>query len=121
MNVRNMMLLIILSYSLCGYGHAELKEVQLLKNPFVKPGFVNANPAAQRINAEEAPALSERSLRATLSARQDSIANIDGLMLSVGDKVKGYELIAIGEGYAILVKNNKEITLHVSETHEKLK
>lgn len=121
MNVRVTIILIILSYVLCGYGYTEIKEVQLSKNPFIKPGFVISSPAAQRIDAEETPALSENSLRATLSAEKDSIANIDGLMIFVGDKVKGYELISVGEGYATLVKNDKEITLHVSEAHKKIK
>lgn len=121
MNARSIILLIIISYILCGHVHSEVKQVQLLKNPFLNPGFVSENSVNKRISVEEAPVLSENSLRATLSASQDSIANIDGLMFSVGDKVKGYELISIGEGTATLIKNNKELTLHVSETHKKLK
>ncbi|QMU60503.1 MAG: hypothetical protein GKR92_01835 [Gammaproteobacteria bacterium] len=75
----------------------------------------------QRKVPEESSTLSEDSLRATLSSSQNSIANIDGLMLFVGDKIRGYEMISIGEGSATLVRNGKEITLHVSEAHKKLK
>ncbi|MFK7816936.1 MAG: hypothetical protein AB8B92_11435 [Gammaproteobacteria bacterium] len=121
MSVRKIILLILTSYILCGHVHSEVKQVQLLKNPFLNPGFESSNTVNKRINVEAAPVISENSLRATLSASQDSIANIDGLMFTVGDMVKGYELISIDEGSATLIKNNKEITLHVSEKHKNLK
>ena len=82
---------------------------------------MNAIDVTQRVLPGPSYTLSEDSLRATLSSGQDSIANVDGLMVFIGDKVKGYELIAVGEGSATFLKNGKETTLHISEMHTKLK
>ena len=102
-------------------SHAEMKDVPLSKNPFIKPTAAVAPTGDQIIITDIGETLTDRNLRATLTSSERSIANIDGMMIFVGDQVKGYTLISVGDGFATFVKNEKEITLNVSELHKKLK
>jgi hypothetical protein len=110
-------LILILSSNL----YAGSAPITLNKNPFIKPIELR-NKEVKRLDPIEVnEPLSESSLRATLSSGDQSIANVDGIMVFLGDKVKGYELIHVGEGTAIFMKDNKELSLSVSEKHKQLK
>ncbi len=112
-------LIAILLYS--GYSNADTSHSQLTKNPFIKPIVVSPVRALEKTESQLSHTLSDESLRATLSSDEDSIANVEGLMVFVGDKVKGYELISVGVGTATFAKDGKKITLNVSEKHKQLK
>ena len=112
-------LIVILLYS--GYSNADTSHAQLSKNPFIKPIVVSPVRALEKTESQLSYTLSDESLRATLSSDEDSIANVEGLMVFVGDKVKGYELISVGVGTATFAKDGKKITLNVSEKHKQLK
>ncbi|MDH3609362.1 MAG: hypothetical protein OEQ24_08995 [Gammaproteobacteria bacterium] len=112
-------LIAILLYS--GYSNADTSHAQLTKNPFIKPTVVSPVRALEKTESQLSHTLSDGSLRATLSSDEDSIANVEGLMVFVGDKVKGYELISVGVGTATFAKDGKKITLNVSEKHKQLK
>ncbi len=103
------------------YAQADKNQVGLTKNPFIKPITEAVNTDFRRASSDSSVALTDRSLRATLSSGEYSIANIDGSMVSIGEKIKGYELIYVGVGSATFKKDGKEITLNVSEMHKKLK
>lgn len=121
MMIKTKYLLMIIVLLLSELTHADTSKMQLSKNPFVKPVFVNETTDTNRVMSEPSNILSDSSLRATLSSDERSIANVDGLMIFIGEKIKGYELISVGEGSATFLKNGKKITLHVSEMHKKLK
>lgn len=112
-------LIVILLYS--GYSNADTSHAQLSKNPFIKPIVVSPVRALEKTESQLSHTLSDESLRATLFSDEDSIANVEGLMVFVGDKVKGYELISVGVGTATFAKDGKKITLNVSEKHKQLK
>ena len=100
---------------------AEDIEYKLLKNPFIKPSFVKLEDVEQKIKSDSNIPFSGKSLRATLSDGPDSIANVNGQMIFIGDKVNGYKLESVDVGSATFVRNGKKITLNVSEMHKKLK
>ena len=104
-------------------SHAEAIGKDLTKNPFIKPidNEVVEDERSIVIKNNTATTLTDRNLRATLTSSEKSLANIDGMMIFVGDQVKGYTLISVDEGTATLIKNGKEITLTVSELHKNLK
>ncbi len=112
-------LIVILVYS--GYSNADTSHALLSKNPFIKPIVVSPVKALVKTESEPSHILSDESLRATLSSDEGSIANVEGLMVLVGNKVKGYELISVGVGTATFSKDGKKITLNVSEIHKQLK
>lgn len=110
---------ILLPYS--GYSNADTSHALLAKNPFIKPIVVSPVRAIEKTELEPSHTLSDESLRATLTSDDGSIANVEGLMVLVGDKVKGYELISVGVGTATFTKNGRNIILNVSEKHKQLK
>jgi hypothetical protein len=101
-------------------SYAGNEIIKLNKNPFIKP-IESRHKEVRTVNSiEVSEPLSENSLRATLKSVDNSIANVDGIMVFLGDKVKGYELIHVGEGTAIFMKENKKISLSVSDKHKQL-
>lgn len=119
--IRKILIVALIMTIFLTLSYAEMKDVPLSKNPFIKPSVPVAPTGEQMIMNDIGETLTDRNLRATLTSSERSIANIDGMMIFVGDQVKGYTLIAVGEGFATFVKNEKEITLNVSELHKKLK
>ena len=119
--IKIILIVATLMFNLFALSHAEIKIVPLLKNPFIKPSALVDLKDERRPITTVGEILTDRNLRATLYSNEGSIANVDGIMVFVGDRIKGYTLISVGEGSATFVKNNKEITLSVSELHKKLK
>lgn len=121
LRTKYLLLIVIINLLLSGHCYSDTNRNQLSRNPFMKPSFLNTTTDSTNINPKADYTLSDINLRATLSSDKHSIANVDGVMVFVGDKIKGYELIAVEEGSATFSKNGKKITLNVSEMHKKLK
>ena len=75
----------------------------LANNPFERPGLVELAPAAV--------ALPPLELRAVLSAGDDSLADVGGQIVRVGDEVSGYRLVGVSEEGALFERDGR--TLHV--------
>lgn len=103
------------------YAGAAQPHKVLQKNPFIKP----SNTVLKSINDEEDSGdqtLGEKMvLRATLTSDANSIANINGEMLTVGESINGYELIKVNIGSAVLTKNGKQELIAVNEKYESIK
>ena len=74
------------------------------RNPFARPArsalpAVTAQPSSA---AETGPTFS---LRATMAAGANSLVNIDGRIVAIGDVYAGYRLVSVGEGSAVFVRN----------------
>lgn len=101
---------------------AEEADVPLQRNPFVAPKASEQPLAA--FAAPRAPAASEPEpepefeLRAVLSAGGSSLANIDGDIVGVGQKIDGYRLVAISEHRVVLQGRGRRIVLDVFEDEE---
>ena len=107
---------VLLSSAICS---ADQQTRLLKKNPFIKPTNLVDLPVSNNDRQEGTEA--ELVLRATLTSINRSIANVNGNMLSVGDKIEGYELIKIQVGAATLVRGGKKLTLQVNEKYSELK
>lgn len=107
---------ILLASAIC---IADQQTKVLKKNPFTKPENLVDLPVSSvdRQDGTEA----ELVLRATLTSINRSIANVNGNMLSIGDKIEGYELIKIQVGAATLMRGGKTLTLQVNEKYSELK
>lgn len=85
---------------------------RLRRNPF---DFSAINPPKkvvdQVVATEEPTPFFE--LRATLVSARQSMANLNGEMLMVGDKIEGYRLQKIGENSVVLEKDGKKITVSI--------
>jgi hypothetical protein len=84
----------------------------LHKNPFAHPLPESSQPVPGAANpAPEVPVPLE--LRGTMLAGADSLANIGGLILGIGQEVDGYRIVAIHERQVVVEKNGEQRTLSV--------
>lgn len=86
-------------------------DYELLHNPFVHPplsAVATTATIADRIGRQRPD------LRATLVAGKDSMVNVGGKLLSIGDEVDGYRLISVSEGRAVFERNTEQIIVLVS-------
>ncbi len=86
-------------------GAQELAVRVLQFDPFAEPDLERPPVAAvgkRRWSPE---------LRATLEAGPQSMANLGGTILNIGDEAHGYRLIEVGEGDAIFLKGTARVVL----------
>jgi hypothetical protein len=93
----------------------------LQHDPFVRPavGLVpgNASSAAAPGRLKAAPeATPKLNLQAVLVAGAHSIANVDGVMLRVGESLNGYRLLEVQQRSAVFEKNGAKFTLGIGGT-----
>ena len=78
-----------------------------------------ASLKATRNAAIVAPVTWRRKLLATIVAGKQSVANIDGKVVRLGEKIDGYALIAVKKKTAIFEKNKKRIVLKMTPKRNK--
>lgn len=108
-------LLLLLQVSLA----QENNSYVLKKNPFVKPEISNLN-----VNSNDSFDVEENNLilKGTLiSDDSSSIANINGEMIIIGQKINNYELISVEIGSAILRANGLEKRLVISDKYREIR
>ncbi len=88
-------------------------SAQLLRNdPFKQPEHI---PEPKKVAVNDTKSDREvwfPQLRATMRAGQRSMANIDGEIIKIGEKINGFELVEVHERDAFFVKNG--VKYHVS-------
>jgi len=93
----------------------------LQHDPFARPSFgalPNAaapagRPGAARAAIDPKPALN---LQAVMVAGPASMANVDGVMVRVGDTVRGYRLLAVHDRGAVFEKNKAQFIVPLQGT-----
>jgi len=94
----------------------EQVDTPLQRNPFAAPKVLEQPVAfvAPRRAAEPEPEPEPQfGLRAVLAAGPGSLANIDGEILGVGEKIEGYRVVTIREHQVVLKRHGKRIVLSV--------
>lgn len=99
--------------SFCVSGGEYYQAIRVLHDPFQKPNIPEKNieePEAAKAPTQQAwmP-----QLKATLRAGRNSMANLNGKIIKLGETINGYKLIGVGERSAILVKNNQRLELTI--------
>ncbi len=87
-------------------GAQEVAVPVLRFDPFAQPDLERPPVAAKPRWSPE--------LRATLEAGPQSMANLGGTILNIGEEAHGYRLIEVGEGDAIFLKGNARVVLTTS-------
>ena len=93
----------------------------LQHDPFARPALgalpaTTSTGAASR-RAPTAPAVGPKlNLQAVLVAGPNSIANVDGVMVRVGDAIQGYRLVEVEHRSAVFEKNGARFTLGIGGT-----
>ena len=95
---------------------------QISRNPFTPPVSLNAPPnqtpgASLNTMQTEAHSLA---LRAILVGGGNSLANINGVILSRGESIDGYTLMAINEFEVVLARDGQRVTLSLVSKNQPL-
>ncbi len=110
----------ILCISILGYVaacYADGARSVLHRNPFERPKLQQpaGRAASPEITGAAAPAWE---LRGTLVAGRDSLADVDGVIIRVGDDVDGYRLVSVREGIAVFFGNGGRLVLTVEDAED---
>lgn len=93
-------------------SHASDSAVNLKKNPFKRPDFLNSGSNETAIITNDGPG-SELDVRAVMSAGKDSLVNIDGIIIRIGEEIHGYRLLKVEENKITLSKKGAIVTINV--------
>ena len=93
------------------------QSVHALKiNPFARPVDSQASPP-QSIPSGEVASV-PFVLRGTMVAGQQSLANISGVIVSLGGEINGYKLVAIHQREVVLLRDDERRILSVDEINK---
>jgi hypothetical protein len=99
--------------SLVTVSSADEARIVLKTNPFERPALQEKQ--ANEVLNNRQPAASALQLRATMVAGAESLANISGMIIGIGQEVDGYQLVSVRERNVILAKNGTTKTLSVDD------
>jgi hypothetical protein len=94
-------------------GGEYYQPIRVLNDPFQKPSIpqkIIARPEAEKAPSQQTWA---PQLKATLRAGRNSMANVNGKIIKLGETINGYKLMGVGERSAILVKNKHRLQLTI--------
>ena len=111
MNQRLAMLVFVCLSQACYAGEHALKT-----NPFVKPVEIQNQAYALTPSIQEASV--PFVLRGTMVAGQQSLANISGVIVSLGEEINGYKLVGIQQREVVLLKDTDRRVLTVDDERE---
>ena len=93
---------------------AEDLSLNTLKhNPFKPPGYIGTSSATtdSRISVGG----EQINLRGTLSSARGALINVGGKFYAVDDYIGSYQLISIGDGTAVFMKNGEKLMVSVNQ------
>ena len=88
------------------------------KNPFTRPGYTADRPLPTTLE-QRREELEPLELKATLIAGRRALANLSGEILAPGDEFRGYRLLRVSEGRAVLIRDGQTTTLDVHDESKK--
>ncbi len=99
-------------FGLCLQATADTPNTDdTVRNPFARQAKVSLPDSPGDRVRRVSPRLP--TLQAVLASGANSVANIDGTLLRIGDKYKGYTLISVSETTAVIRKGGRETVLQV--------
>jgi len=81
-------------------------------NPFQRPIHEEVNSGNHNSTVNKTPVGSMR-LRGIMRANSNSVANIDGEIISIGQQIQGYTLVSVQQRHIVLNRNGNQITLSI--------
>ena len=81
---------------------------RLHHDPFRRPGGTQLAPVAGDASA---PVEWQPRLRGVLLSGAASLANVDGQMVAIGEKIDGHRLLSVTEYQAVFEKDGRRVTL----------
>ncbi len=110
--VRPGWLLVLAACALPAFAADGLSHDPFVRPPLTAPGAPLQNQAGgKRLAGPEAPW--NPKLTAVMVAGKDSLVDIDGRIINIGEEIDGYYLIKVMEGEAVFRKKNRRVVLKV--------
>lgn len=81
----------------------------LRHDPFARPVEAAATPPA---------APWQPTLRGVLLAGQGSLANVDGTLVAIGEKIEGHRLVSVSDRQAVFEKDGRRLVLDIRRAQE---
>jgi hypothetical protein len=100
----------LLSQPACLASDAETIMLQI--NPFLQPVLEAVTSGSSNNVATRTPADSMQ-LRGTMLAGSNSVANIDGTIIGIGQQLNGYTLVSVQQRHIVLDRNGTQMTLSI--------
>jgi hypothetical protein len=96
-------------------GGEYYQAIRVLRDPFEKPKI--PQKSIEETGTAKAPTQQSWTpqLKATLRAGRNSLANVNGKVIRLGETINGYELIGVGERSAVFVKNKQRTELTIED------
>lgn len=98
---------------LCALAGAQAQGLR--HDLFARPALATLQSLRPAPGGNAAPAKAEPvwnpALRAVVAAGRESMANVDGVIVRIGEEIDGYRLTAVGEREVVFVKKNKRYML----------
>lgn len=112
---------LVVALTACLAGATVAQPERLRHDPFARPVLTAAPlpapaapPAAEaQAAAEEAQPAWEPELKAVVLAGRNSVAYLDGIVMKLGDSIKGYILVAVREGEVVLQNRHSRLTVSI--------
>ena len=118
-NLSNSLILCLYLVSIQAFANEQLVPPQIIHDPFEMPVMqINKLPAKGTVKPADKFPERELKLLSTLRAGKNSMANVSGRILKVGEKIDGYKLIAVDERSVVLIKNKQRTRLTLDDINE---
>ncbi|HSS66775.1 MAG TPA: hypothetical protein VLS27_20260, partial [Gammaproteobacteria bacterium] len=99
--------------SLAVSGWAQESGMQLSTNPFLRPVLSPGAPEPTDASGPVRSTAPPSNLRFTLAAGPDSLVNVDGRTLRIGEEINGYRLEAVRADSAVFRNGDELIELEI--------
>jgi hypothetical protein len=106
-------------YSCSASGGEYPQAIRILHDPFQKPAIPQANIAEPEASKASTQNTWVPLLKATLRAGRNSMANVNGKIIKLGETFNGYKLITVEGRSAVFIKNKQRIKLTIDESTNK--
>lgn len=103
---------------LCSFpvvGEEYPQALRVLHDPFRKPAIPQQSVAGPEISKPSDQQDWMPKLTATLRAGRNSMANVDGKIIKLGETLNGYRLVKVDERSAVFVKNKQRKKLMIDD------
>lgn len=100
-------------------GEEYPQAIRVLHDPFRKPAIPQQNVAEPEILKQSAQQEWVPKLTATLRAGRNSMANVNGKIIKLGETLNGYRLVEVDERSAVFVKNKQRKKLMIDDEKNK--
>lgn len=96
------------------------QQIRLKFDPFNRPDLETLpKPIAVKIEEEKLPDVWEARLYATIRSGSNSLANVNGNIIAIGESIEGYRLVEVHERIAVFMKKGKRYILNLDGTKER--